>query len=90
MVLVKKKVTLSGKITYVFSVHISFPSTYDVLSFPSSFSVCTSATNPSTFHTPPWHGLLVKAVTLRDEIRASRKEFGDKNYIWMQMSPIPV
>lgn len=38
MVLVKKMVILSRKVTFFFCVHISFPSTYDIFSFPSSFS----------------------------------------------------
>jgi len=38
MALQKKTVILSGKTVFFFSVHISFPSTYDIFSFLSSFS----------------------------------------------------
>lgn len=82
------------KIVFFLSVLIFFSSMYDIFSFLSSSSVFLSQSQipaPSRLLSLgledvlraavlPTQGVTSKAIAVRGEIRASQKEFGNKNY----------
>lgn len=89
----KKMGMLMMKIVFFLSVLIFFSSIYDIFSFLSSSSVFLSQSQipaPSRLLSLgldvlgaavlPTQGVTSKAIAVRGEIRASQKEFGNKNY----------